>query len=287
MFQEIFISPVLFIESLIGCLLLPKMTVINPVYGNAASGGVLTGLATIGIIPQIDSFIGQIMILVTIFVLFCVQNVVDVHNSRKTISLWTNCLGMSCYGLVSGLAMSLTDGYEFIKYATSLIISTLAISYAMGFRYIEYVSRSNDRLPLIVYSMSTPVGLLIGRFSGLSHIKSDMLLGVSAGTFLTFGIHSMLSHTKPVSALYLEEDNKKKIKNILLCFSVLCGFVVSCLLQSRIFTNIVDSISNDNDNSTLAGSNATLELSDFNATIGDNSTLVGFNTTLVDNSTAI
>ena len=161
MFQEIFMSPVFFIEGLIGCFLLPNISIINPVYGNSASGSVLTGLATIGVIPYIDSYYGQVAMLATMFVLFCIQTMVDNHNARKTISLWTNCLGMSCYGAVSGLALSLTSGYNFVRFAISLLLSTLAISYAMGHRYIEYVKESNDRLPLIMYCASLPLGLVV------------------------------------------------------------------------------------------------------------------------------
>lgn len=252
MFEEIFMSPVLFIEAIFACLVLPKITIINPVYGSAASGGVLTGLATVGIIPQIESFWGHVVVLATMFALFCIQTAVDNHNSRKTISLWSNCVGMSCYGLVSGLSLSLVYGYEFIRYAVSLVISTLAISYAMGHRYIEYVSESNDRLPLILYSLSTPVGLVVGRYSGLSDVKSDLLLGVSAGTFLTFGIHSLLSHSKRTSALYLETP-EKKYSNVILCCSVLVGLCVSGILQSSVFTSIMDNVNStgsENQNST-------------------------------------
>ncbi len=113
MFREIFVSPLLFIEGLVGCLLLPKISIINPSYGNAASGGVLTGLATVGIIPQIQSFWGRVVVLATVFLLFCTQNIIDNHNIRKTMSLWTNCIGMSCYGFISGLSLSLVHGHEF------------------------------------------------------------------------------------------------------------------------------------------------------------------------------
>lgn len=267
MFQEIFISPVLFIESIIGCLVLPKLSIINPVYGNAVSGGVLTGLSTIGIIPHIDSFLGHIVVLSTLFVLFCIQHSIDLHNSRKTISLWTNCVGMSCYGLISGLSLSLTSGYEFIKYAVSLIVCTLTISYAIGYRYIEYITKSNDRIPLLMYTLSTPLGLVIGRYSGLSYVSSDLLLGVSAGTFLSFGINSMLSHTKSVSAIYLDKEIKEH-NNILLCFSVLCGFVLSAILQSHIFIDIINSINKEDSNELLLNNtNSSILLNNTNSTL--------------------
>jgi hypothetical protein len=250
MFKEIFISPVLFVEAMAGCLILPKLTSVNPVYGNAASGSILTGLAIVGIIPQIDTFWGHVVVLITMFILFCAQTIVDNHNTRKTISLWTNCAGMSCYGLMSGLSMSLVFGYEFVRYATSLAISILAVSYSMGHRYIEYITESNDRLPLVLYSLSTPLGLIAGRYSGLSAINSDLLLGASAGTFLTVGIQGLLSHSKTVQSLYLETEPIKP-NSLRVCASVLAGLTIAGILQSSLFTLALDELSDTGSNSTI------------------------------------
>ena len=238
MFQEILISPILFVEAVFGCLVLPKITSVDPVYSSSVSGGVLTGLSTIGIMPQIHSFWPRIAILATMFVLFCLQTLVDHHNARKTISLWTNCFGMSCYGAISGLSLSLVSGYAFVQYVASILVSTLSISYSLGNRYIEYVSNSNDRLPLILFSLSTPVGLVVGRYSGLSFFSdSELLLAISAGTFLTFGIQSLLSHSKLISDLYIVPDDSHRPNSFLVCFSVLLGLSLSGFLQSSFFVS--------------------------------------------------
>jgi len=254
MFQELFISPIIFLESILSSFILPKATSINPAYGNAASGAILSGLAITGIIPEIKSFIGLVMTLVSMFVLFCIQTVTDVHNSKKTISIWSNCIGLSAYGLISGLSLSSTVGLEFVQYAASIMLSTLAISYSLGHRYIEYISDLKDKIPLLLHSLSTPLGLVLGRYSQLDSINSDLLLGISAGTFLIFGINNIFSSEKINDNAYLETQPKLNNK-IFICLSVFAGLVISSILQSSIITNLVDSnISNS------------LNITDYNST---------------------
>ena len=239
MFREIFISPILFLESLACCFLLPKVTSIDPVYGSAASGAVLTGLAVTGILPEIESFVGLVMSLISMFVLFCIQTIAEGRNSKRTISLWSNCVGLSCYGLVSGFALSLTSGLEFVQYSTSIMISTLAISYSIGNRYIEYISNLKDRIPVLLFSVSAPLGLAVGRYTALSSFNTDILLGLTAGTFLMFGINNVLSANKSTN-VYLENP-PDSMKNPLICAAVLCGLTVSALLQSPVLSLVIDS----------------------------------------------
>ena len=237
MFQDILISPIIFVESILSAFLLPKATSVNPDYSNAASGAVLSGLAVTGIIPEINSFIGLVMTLVSMFILFCMQTVVDIHNSKKTISIWSNCIGLSSYGLVSGLSLSLTSsGLEFLQYTASIMLSILAISYSLGYRYIEYMSDFKDKLPILMFSLSTPVGLLIGRYSGFDSVNPDLFLGISAGTFIMFGINSILMAGKNTDNVYLESEPKPNNK-LFLCLSVLLGLSISGLLQSSIIAD--------------------------------------------------
>ena len=233
MFQDILISPVIFVESIISSFLLPKATTINPDYANAASGAMISGLAVTGIIPEIDSFIGLVMTLVSMFVLFCMQTVVETHNSKKTISIWSNCIGLSSYGLISGLALSQASGVDFVQYAPSIMFSTLAISYSLGYRYIEYISVFKDKLPILMFSLSTPVGLLSGRYIGLDSVNADLMLGISAGTFVMFGINSVLMAGRNTDNVYLETAPKTNNKSFI-CLSVLAGLVISGVLQSTI-----------------------------------------------------
>ena len=244
MFQDILISPVIFIESILSSFILPKATSVNPDYGNAAAGAILSGLAVTGIIPEISSFIGLVMTLMSMFLLFCIQTVLDVHNSKKTMSIWSNCIGLSSYGLISGLSLSLTSGLEFVQYTASILLSTLAISYSLGYRYIEYMSNFKDKVPILMFSLSTPIGLLIGRYSGLDSINTDILLGLSAGTFVMFGINSILTAGKNTDNVYLESTPKPNNK-LFVCLSVLVGLSISGLLQSSIISNIVDSNTTD------------------------------------------
>jgi len=254
MFQDILISPVIFIESIISSFILPKATSINPDYANAASGAMLSGLAVTGIIPEIDSFIGLVMTLVSMFVLFCIQTVIETHNSKKTISIWSNCIGLSSYGLISGLALSLTSGVDFVQYASSIMFSTLAISYSLGYRYIEYISDLKDKLPILMFSLSTPVGLLIGRYSGLDSVNTDLILGISAGTFVMFGINSVLMAGRNTDNVYLETEPKPNNKAFV-CLSVLIGLAVSGVLQSSILdssetTELVFNVTNTSSETT-------------------------------------
>lgn len=271
MFQDILISPVIFLESVLSSLILPKATSVNPDYGIAASGAILSGLAVTGIIPEINSFLGLIMILVSMFVLFCMQTVLDIHDSNKTISIWSNCFGLSSYGIISGISLSLTSGLEFVQYTASIILSTLAISYSLGYRYIEYIPEFKDKLPILMFSSSTSVGLLIGRYFGLDSINTDLLLGISAGTFLMFGINNILMVQKKEN-IYLEPQQKKSNKK-LICLSVLIGLTISGLLQSPIISDIIDSNSEilfnvTNSTDILADSNSTdiFNVTDSNST---------------------
>lgn len=235
MFQELLFSPIIFLESILSSFFLPKATFVNPVYGNTASGAILSGLAIIGIIPQIESFIGLLMTLISMFVLFCIQTVVDIHNSKKTISIWSNCICLSSYGIVSGVSLSLTSDVEFIKYAASIMISTLAISYSLGYKYIEYVSEFKDKIPIILFSLSTPIGMLLGEL--FDNKSSDLFLGISAGTFLMFGINNIFNSESSENSLSL--GTQPKLNKNLVCFSVFIGFVISAVLQSSTVSNMI------------------------------------------------
>ena len=244
MFHELLISPIILLESIFSSFILPKATSINPEYGNAASGAILSGLAITGIIPEINSFIGLVMALLSMFILFCIQIVLDVHNSKKTISIWSNCIGLSAYGLISGLSLSLTSGLDFVQYAVSIMLSTLAISYSIGFRYIEFMSDFKDKLPVLLFSLSTPLGLVVGRLSDLDLVNTDILLGISAGTFIMFGINSVLMAGKNTDNVYLESQPKQNNK-LYVCLSVLIGLTIAALLQSSVIADMVDSNSTE------------------------------------------
>jgi len=240
MFPEVLLSLIFFIESILGCFILPKLTQIDSVYGNSISGGVLTGLATVSLIPRINSFHGFLTLLITIFVASCGNTAINAHNYIKTISIWTNCFGVSCFGIISGFSLGVTDGYEYIQLATSLIISFLAISYSVGNIYIEYTTQFIDKLPILMFSLSTPVGLILGKLLHLTDTKSSVMLGISSGTFLFMGMNNILVQNKKVSDKYLE--NNKKYNQIFISMSVLCGLTISIILQNTIFTLIMDSI---------------------------------------------
>lgn len=238
MFHDLLISPILFVESLFSTFVLSKVTSINPVYGNSASGAILSGLSVTGIIPEIESFIGLIMILASMFILFCTQTLTEFHNSKKTISIWTNCIGLSCYGLVSGLSLSLTSGLDFVQYTASIVLSILAVSYSLGHRYIEYISNFKEKIPLLMFSLSTPIGMLLGTYVDIDSIDSDILLGISAGTFLMFGINNLISSGKNMNNVYLENQEHTHSR-IFMCLSVLIGLIISGVLQSSLVHDIV------------------------------------------------
>ena len=62
MFNHLYLAPLLFVESLIGCFVLPKLTSVNPSYSSSLTGGILSGLAVTGILPEIQSFNGYLNI---------------------------------------------------------------------------------------------------------------------------------------------------------------------------------------------------------------------------------
>ena len=132
MFQTIFLAPVLFIESLMGCFILPKISKINPVYINAFSGSILSGVAVVSILPNIQSYYGRVSLLSSMFIMFCFQYLIKYRNTRKSVALLTNSLGLGFYSLLSGLSLSYVDGHDFIQFATLLVFSSLAISYSLG-----------------------------------------------------------------------------------------------------------------------------------------------------------
>ena len=259
MFHDILFSPIIFLESIVASFVLPKATSINPVYGSAATGSILSGLAITGIIPEINSFIGLVMSLVSLFALFCIQTMIDIHNSKKTISIWSNCIGLSCYGLISGISLGLTSDIEFIQYAASIMMSTLAISYSLGYRYIEYISNFKDKIPIVLFSLSAPLGIMLGRYSPLDSLNPDVLLGISAGTFLFFGMHNIINSGKSTDNISLENQDTQS-NHLVVCLCVLAGFILSTVLQSSLLTD-------SNETGTLINSNTTVEVQmDLNST---------------------
>ena len=246
MFNEVYFSPLFFLESLFGIFVLPRFSSINSSYGNALTGSVLSSLAVSCIIPDIDSFSGTLAMIATMYIYFCTQTIIDFKNLVKSIAIWTNCLGMSSYGIISGIAMILSDGDDFIKYTFALCFYNLGVSYSLGNRYIEYSSKLKDKLPLLMYSLSIPIGIIIGKFSKINSFNSNVLLGVSAGTFLMSGMSTLNSFSKNVSSLYLDTQ-EKQFKQILIYVFVLLGFGITLVLQSSLFGDIKSLVDNSND----------------------------------------
>ena len=124
------------------------------------------------------------------------------------------------------------------------MLSILSISYSLGYRYIEYISDFKEKIPVLIFSLSTPVGLLIGRYSSLDSANTDILLGISAGTFVMFGINNLLLAGRNTDNVYLETAPKPNNK-LFVCLSVFIGLTISGLLQSSVISNIVNTNSTD------------------------------------------
>ena len=99
-----------------------------------------------------------------------------------------------------------------------------------------------------MFSLSTPFGHLLGRCVGLDSVNMDLLLGISAGTFVMFGMNSVSTARKNTDNVYLE--SKPKVNNqVFLCLSVLVGLTISGLLQRSVIaeSNSTDLILNVTD----------------------------------------
>ena len=281
MFQTIFLAPVLFIESLMGCFILPKISKINPVYINAFSGSILSGVAVVSILPNIQSYYGRVSLLSSMFIMFCFQYLIKYRNTRKSVALLTNSLGLGFYSLLSGLSLSYVDGHDFIQFATLLVFSSLAISYSLGHRYIEYAITFKERSVLLLNCLAAPLGLIAGSYTGFRDLNSDIVLGASAGSFLLLGFSNLFSHN-PTNALYLDNSNQITVNHKLVCLCTFVGFVIVCFLDSALFLNMIQNNTDLALNSTYSNS-TNFTSTDFNSTdLALNSTSTDLNSTSTD-----
>ena len=215
MIESIYLYPTLVIESFV-MFFISKYIQGCPKYGLALTGAMCIGLSVSDIIPKINDKLGNYIQLITIFMIYILQENIQIRNKLKQISLWSNSLNYSLFGILSGLCLTTDNNLIMI------LISICSTSYELGNRYIEFATDFKEKIPLIIYSLSTPVGYLISTFIS----EYIYINGLSSGLFFSYGILHIFNSFQCISNL-----NMLKKYSLLLC--VLFGLVISLHIRSN------------------------------------------------------
>ena len=196
MIEYTYIYPSIFVETLL-VLLLSKYIQFSPNYGLSISGAIFTGLSVLDLIPNLtrnDKYIS----LISIYLIYMIESYIQYRNQIKSMSLWTNCLNVSMFGVLSGVCFFQKNMY------ISVLISIFSTSYALGNRYIEYTTNYKDKVPILLYALSTPIGVYLSYY-----IPSDMSInGLASGIFFSYGLLNVVDsfknkNTHPSKTYYL------------------------------------------------------------------------------------
>ena len=221
-----YLIPAYFIESLFSLFVLSKVNV-NPDYLISFSRSSLISYSLISYVPKIYSFIGQICMLSTIFLLYCLNYIYRKTVFIKTIAIWTNSIYLSIFGLIVGILIASLDQENNI--CILILLYSMSSSIFLGNKYIEYVDSFHDKLPLLVYSLSMPIGISLGYATKSNVLDSSIVYGCISGTFLSLGyFFNDFFYSVDLS------KNSKVFSTRIILLCILCGFIFSSLLYKNI-----------------------------------------------------
>ena len=122
---DILMPFVVFVQSILCIFFMSRRMTINSSYGTALTGSAMLGFSSISLIPQINSYNGYIIFLTTVFVLLCIDQLIVNHNKKKKLALWSNCIGLSTFGLLSSVSLSMLENVNTLKVMIVLSIYTI------------------------------------------------------------------------------------------------------------------------------------------------------------------
>lgn len=148
------------------------------------SAGIFIAIVFLHLIPDIsDSFNGQWLLLGFGSILF-IEKVIRKEDKSHTTSSITTFAGLSLHEFVAGLALGSTPTTLFAVMSLPMIIhkTTEAISLSSLLNLSSFSKRTSIEL-LVLFSLTTPLGILLGPYFSLLVGKS-IALEIAAGTFL-------------------------------------------------------------------------------------------------------
>jgi len=210
MIDSLYLYPITLFESLITIFVVSKYSKLNPNYGLCLTGALCIGLSLLDSIrTDIDTYIH----LSILFIIYAIEQYIEFRNKFKSISIWTNSLKYSLFGILSGLCL-LNN-----QYIITVLSSIYTTSYALGYRYIEFATDFKEKIPLIIYVLSTPFGIFIGSFI---HQKI-CVTALASGLFFSYGISNIYHSFKC--------NNLNIFKKYALLLCILFGLIIASIMN--------------------------------------------------------
>ena len=147
-------------------------------------------------------------------------------NKSKTDTNFFLLFALAFHSIFEGISLGTSSDY---KSLFTMLIGILSDKWAEGISLgITFVKKNvvfkKYLTMIIIFSIMTPIGILIGLFASLSEnaLIEAIFLGITSGTFIYISICEIL-----IEEFILEEDDKNKSKKFL--FFILGGVFVSLL----------------------------------------------------------
>lgn len=211
-------------------------------YLKCFSGGVILSTIIFHIMPHLyeseKSFIAELSSGISFLIILSIDKVFNI-SEEHSINLNTPKLealvfvvALSMHSFLEGLGVSLKSGKKMRWYVFGLVGHKWIEAFTLGISVIRSsFSPFVQFILILIYSMLTPISIILGSFihrnlSGNRKYISDVLNGVSAGSFFYIGFIEMINSEFAPGDSY--SVNMQKMIVLFLGFLVIGGITYSC-----------------------------------------------------------
>ena len=192
--------------TLIGTFLLPflsKKYTDSLHYINGFSGAIMFSTAFIHLLPHIleNQFttypFAMLFVVLSFYIIMFIEKIIfHIHHHETStnckgdfIKNIINVLAIGLHAMVAGITIGISDTHERLTQIFIAVIShKLFASYAIGNKIFKSNNKCAIIIPLLVFNMMTPGGVIIGYYVNNINPWLDMILNsISIGAFLYIG----------------------------------------------------------------------------------------------------
>jgi zinc transporter ZupT len=183
-------------------------------WGIGFGAGLLIGISLLEIIPtaiELATEKAMIFVMLGFLGFFLVEKVTLVHHFERAheggrpfhFSMATFvalCLHALLDGIVIGLGLHFNEAFGLVIFV-AILFHKLPLAVSVASVFLGHLRRSTAALQMLLFTLSTPVGLIAAVFflKGLSQQVMGAVVGLSAGIFIYLGATDMLpeiNHTE-------------------------------------------------------------------------------------------
>jgi len=172
-------------------------------YMNGFSGSIMFSTALIHLIPELSEYqlsdypFPFLFVIISFYIIMFIEKIIfHVHHHEVTVNVrnelisnLANVSAVGLHGIVAGINLGMShDNETLIHMFVSIISHKIFASYAIGNKLFRSRSKLAIILPLILFNLMTPGGIIIGMYINNISLWLNMILSsIATGAFLYIG----------------------------------------------------------------------------------------------------